>query len=121
MDNKIDEIRNLNNIVEVISEYLPDFIKFIGDSILVAHNAQFDMNFLNAECEKCGLPVTRNRVIDTLQYSRFSCPELQKHKLGFLAESFSIDPGNAHRADDDARVCMEVFKHLADINRSKDN
>lgn len=97
----------------LISEELPSFLKFIEDTILVAHNAQFDLNFLVSECEKAGLPLPHNKAIDTLQYSRFTYPTMERHKLGFLAEALNIDPGNAHRADDDARVCMELFKYCA--------
>lgn len=96
----------------LIAQELPSFLEFIGDSILIAHNAQFDLNFLVSECEKAGLEVPANKAIDTLQYSRFTYPTFERHKLGFLAEALSIDPGNAHRADDDARVCMELFKNL---------
>ncbi|MBQ7752385.1 MAG: 3'-5' exonuclease, partial [Treponema sp.] len=49
-----------------IKEVLPRFIDFIGDSILMGHNVQFDLNFLNSECEKNGLPYVKNHALDTL-------------------------------------------------------
>ena len=93
-----------------IEKHLPSFINFIKDTILVAHNAQFDLNFLNAECENCRLPVTKNYAVDTLQLSRIIFPETASHKLDFLADYFKIDKGSSHRAFDDAVTCMELFK-----------
>ena len=93
-----------------INLHIRDFLTFLGSSIIVAHNAQFDLNFLNAECENCGLPVTKNNAIDTLQLSRIIYPEAQYHKLDFLADYLGIDKGSSHRALDDAITCMELFK-----------
>jgi DNA polymerase III epsilon subunit family exonuclease len=93
-----------------INEHIHDFLSFLGSSIIVAHTAQFDLNFLNAECENCGLPLTKNQAIDTLQLSRITIPEAQYHKLDFLADFLGIDKGSSHRALDDAITCMELFK-----------
>jgi len=94
-----------------ISRHLPAFIRYIADSILVAHNAQFDLNFLNSECENCNLPLTKNFAVDTLQLSRCIFPEAEKHKLDFLADYLNIDKGKSHRAMDDAITCMGLFEH----------
>ena len=93
-----------------INKHLPGFLNFIKDTILIAHNAQFDLNFLNAECENCGLPVTKNYAIDTLILARRIFPEAERHKLDFLADYLGIDKGASHRAMDDAVTCMELFK-----------
>ena len=93
-----------------INMHIRDFLNFLGPSIIVAHNAQFDLNFLNAECENCGLPVTKNYAVDTLQLSRIMIPEAQYHKLDFLADFLGIDKGSSHRALDDAITCMELFR-----------
>ena len=93
-----------------INKHLPEFLSFIKDTFLVAHNAQFDLNFLNAECENCGLPVTKNWAVDTLILSRRTFPEAERHKLDFLADYLGIDKGSSHRAFDDAVTCMELFK-----------
>ncbi len=93
-----------------INKHIRDFLTLLGSSIIVAHNAQFDLNFLNAECENCGLPVTKNQAIDTLQLSRIKIPEAESHKLDFLADFLGIDKGSSHRALDDAITCMELFK-----------
>ena len=93
-----------------INKHIRDFLGFLGSLIIVAHNAQFDLNFLNAECENCGLPVTKNQAVDTLQLSRILIPEAEYHKLDFLADFLGIDKGSSHRALDDAITCMELFK-----------
>ena len=93
-----------------IEDHIQSFLKFLDSSIIVAHNAQFDLNFLNAECENCGLSVTKNYAVDTLQLSRILIPEAEYHKLDYLADSLGIDKGSSHRALDDAITCMELFK-----------
>ena len=94
---------------DVIDLHLKDFIEFTENSIIVAHNAQFDMNFLNSECEKCCLPPVKNKVADTLKLSRLLFSDFASHKLDFLANQFIIDKGSSHRALDDAKTCMELF------------
>lgn len=94
---------------DVIGLHLKDFIDFTEDSVIVAHNAQFDMNFLNSECEKCSLPPVKNKVADTLKLSRLLFSDFASHKLDFLADQFMIDKGSSHRALDDAKTCMELF------------
>ena len=47
--------------------------------------------------------------VDTLRYARKAFPEFGKYKLSFLAEKLCINPGNAHRALDDALTCMNLF------------
>ena len=93
-----------------ISVHLPDFLKMIENTVLVAHNAQFDLNFLNAECENCRLPVTKNFAVDTLLFSRRIFPDAERHKLDYLADFLGIDKGCSHRALDDAITCMELLK-----------
>ena len=95
---------------DVIDLHLKDFIDFTEDSVIVAHNAQFDMNFLNSECEKCSLPPVKNKVADTLKLSRLLFSDFASHKLDFLADQFMIDKGSSHRALDDAKICIELFK-----------
>ena len=92
-----------------ISKHIRDFLRFLDSSIIVAHNAQFDLNFLNAECENCGLPVTKNYAVDTLQLSRIIYPNTASHKLDYLADYLGIDKGASHRAMDDAITCMGLF------------
>lgn len=80
-------------------------------TILVAHNAQFDVRFLNAELENCGKNRMANLAVDTLRLSRLIYQDFSSWTLQNLAAKLNIQVKSAHRADDDARVCMELFKH----------
>ena len=77
--------------------------------VLVAHNAQFDWNFVNAERTALGMKELKNKAIDTLDLARWAYPVNKKYSLQYLAAGMKIDVQAAHRAYDDARVCMEVF------------
>ena len=101
-----------------IEDILPDFLNFIDSSIIVAHNAQFDLRFLNAELKRSGLDESKNAVIDTLGFARWCMPDLPKYNQPFLAQMFGIDVSACHRAYDDARVCGNIFLEL--IKKSAD-
>ena len=91
-------------------EVAGDFLSFLGEeSIIVAHNAQFDLRFVNAELERMNHNLLPNKAIDTLRFSRWAFPENGHWTLQHLASQFGIEVKSAHRATDDARVCMEVF------------
>lgn len=65
-----------------IQEVLPEILKFVGDNIVVAHNAGFDIGFLTSTCQKqLGEPFL-NDYLDTLRMSRRLFPEMAHHKLG---------------------------------------
>lgn len=101
-----------------LEDYIGEFKNYIGNTILIAHNAQFDLNFINMECFCGNLTHTTNKEIDTLQYSRWAYPEAESHKLAFLADYLGINKGNSHRALDDAITCMELFKKCTRIIKS---
>ena len=91
-----------------------DFLDFIKDTVLVAHNANFDIGFINAELSRINkgeLKKPNVPAVDTLKNSRKIYTEFTKFNLQFLANEFNISVENAHRALDDARVCMELFQH----------
>ena len=85
------------------------FLDFTEGAIIVAHNAQFDLRFINAELEFLGKAPLANRAIDTLKLSRYIFPDNEHWSLQHLAKQFNIEVNAAHRAEDDARVCMELF------------
>lgn len=99
----------------VCAAILPDFLRFAGDSILIAHNAPFDVHFINAELARAELPPLSATVMDTLRMSRALLPENGHWSLQHLAAQFGIAVHAAHRANDDARVCMELFMRLLGI------
>ncbi|SHJ29396.1 PolC-type DNA polymerase III [Lutispora thermophila] len=101
-----------------IEEVLPQFLDFVGDRPLVAHNAMFDVGFIRQNAFLLGMRVN-NPVLDTLQLSRNLVP-INKHKLNILCDHFGIKLENHHRASDDAEaaalVLIELFKLLEEKN-----
>lgn len=90
-------------------EVLRLFLEFSKDTILVAHNASFDMGFLNTSYGKYGIPEAENPVIDTLELARFLYPDLKRFGLGVLSKKFGVNLEQHHRAVYDA----EATGHLA--------
>lgn len=97
-----------------IEEVLPDFIDFIGDAILVAHNASFDLRHLYENMKK--LHISRNfSAIDTLNLARYHYPELKRFNLRAVSKYFKVDLKRHHRAESDSEATAEVFiKMLTD-------
>lgn len=83
---------------------IPKFKEFCEDAILVAHNASFDMGFINKAYEHVGLPEAHNPVIDTLELSRFLHPQLKSHRLNTLAKRYNVSLEQHHRAVFDAET-----------------
>lgn len=101
-----------NDMVEdkrTINEILPEFVNFIGDLPLIAHNAKFDMSFLLANASKLNININ-NPVLDTLYLSRKFNKECEKHNLAYLTDFFKINLKNAHRAYFDALATNELYK-----------
>lgn len=86
-----------------------DFMRFCGGAPLVAHNAGFDISFISAALADAGEPPPANTVLDTKALAVEAFPGLKSYALQNLAAEFGIQVLAAHRAEDDARVCMELF------------
>lgn len=104
------DVNNAKKIHEVIYEIK----EWIGDAILVAHNASFDLNFLNKAYTDNGLGKITNPVIDTMKLSWLIHPKSRAHRLGVLAknEMITYDNDSAHRADYDAEILCKIFSRL---------
>jgi len=87
-----------------VEQVLKEFYEFAKDSILVAHNASFDIGFLNAGYKKIGIGNADNPVIDTLELARFLYPDLKNYRLNTLAKRFNIELEHHHRADFDSEA-----------------
>ena len=87
-----------------VSEVLQRFHTWAEDDILVAHNASFDMGFLNVGYKKMGYEKALNPVIDTLELGRFLYPTLKNHRLNTLTKKFDIELTQHHRAIYDAEA-----------------
>ena len=100
----------------VFSDVAEGFLKFIGSSVLVAHNAGFDMHFLNHEISLIyGEYRVVNPCLCTVQLSRKLLPQIENHKLKTLAEHYSVALINHHRAGDDAKATAEIFINLLEM------
>ena len=98
----------------LFSEIVQDFIDFIGDAALVAHNASFDMGFINAELVRVDRPVIDSeRVIDTLQIARRKHP-FGPNSLDALCQRYNIDNSKRtkHGALLDSEILAEVYIEL---------
>ena len=131
---KVQKITNITDDMvkdaPKIEEVLPKILEFFGDSVLVAHNADFDTGFLRYNCEKLGLKFDYT-YLDTLRLAKDLYPDYKKYKLGIIAENMGIKVEVAHRALDDVDTTVKVFnvmckkleeqgiKKLADIDNKE--
>lgn len=93
-----------------------ELIRFIGDSILVAHNAPFDVGFLSMEMAKCGINFTSWKFIDSLQIAQRLFP-VTPNKLVSLINRYNIQQnGDLHRAMVDTEALVDVFFNLIGEN-----
>ncbi len=93
-------------------QVLTEFQEFSEGTILVAHNAKFDIGFINKGYQNNDLPTTTLPVIDTLELSRFVYPELKTFGLGSLAKKFDVSLEQHHRAIYDAQttgILLNIF------------
>ena len=91
-----------------IETVLPQFLEFIGDAVLVAHNASFDVGFIEQNCRYQDI-VPNFTSVDTVAMARILLPTLSKFKLNVVANALHISLENHHRAVDDAGATAEIF------------
>ena len=91
-----------------ITEMIPKFLEFTKGSVLVAHNAHFDVSFIADKCRKLGLEF-HPYVIDTYEMSLELYNGVENHKLGTLVEYLGIPLEGAHRAINDTRATARMF------------
>jgi DNA polymerase-3 subunit epsilon len=97
-----------------IAGVLPMFLEFARGAVLVAHNARFDMGFLRAAADQCGITWARPQALCTVQLARrvLSREEAPSVRLAALARLFAVASEPTHRALDDARATVEVLHAL---------
>lgn len=94
---------------------LPELLDFIGSDALSAHNASFDLKFLQAESRLQGLTPAHQGLICSLKLSRRVFPGMASYRLGELASALRIRfNGAAHRAEADAEVSARLLLHIGD-------
>ncbi len=101
-----------------IEEVFPKILDFIGDSVLVAHNADFDIGFLKYNATELGYKF-ENTHLDTLRLAKELFPDYKKYKLGIIAENLGIKVEVAHRALDDVDTTVKVFNVMIDMLKEK--
>ena len=120
---KIEELTSINdNMVldaPVIEKILPEFLKFCEDAVLVAHNASFDVSFIEANCERMGIS-SDFTVMDTVSLARFLLPQLNRYKLDTVAKALNVSLENHHRAVDDAGCTAEIFVKFVQMLKERD-
>ena len=104
----------------VFEEIVDDFLKFIGESSIIAHNANFDIGFLNFELEKISKPkIAKDRVVDTVTIARKRFPG-QQVNLDALVKKLKINSlinRDHHGALKDAKILTDVYLELQGINQ----
>ena len=95
-------------------EAIKDFMNWVGDLPMVAHNARFDMSFIEAAYKKYNLGIISNKVIDTLGLSRYLESSEHYHNLATLVKRYDIpwDEDKHHRADYDAEGTALIFSKM---------
>ena len=102
-----------------IETILPQFIDFIGDAVLVAHNASFDVGFIEQNCKRQKIE-TDFTYVDTVALARVLLPALNRFKLDTVAKVLNISLENHHRAVDDAGCTAEIFVKFVQMLKERD-
>ena len=109
---KVQELTGITNDLikdkPTIEEVLPKFIEFIGDSVMVAHNADFDMGFMQQKCREQNIEF-KNTSVDTLTLARTLLPHMKRFRLNLIAKELGVPLLNHHRAVDDAEATAHIF------------
>lgn len=109
-----DMVRN----AETIDKVFPKLLEFIKDSVLVAHNAEFDVGFLRHVARELGYEFDFT-YLDTLSLAYELFPEYKTYKLGRIAKNLGIKVDVAHRALDDVDTTVKVFKVMLDMLKER--
>lgn len=101
-----------------IETVLPKFLAFVGDAVLVAHNASFDVGFIEQNCRYQDI-IPDFTSVDTVAMARILLPTLSKFKLNVVANALHISLENHHRAVDDAGATAEIFVKFVEMLRDR--
>ncbi len=119
----IEKLTSINDSMvmdaDPIEVVLPQFLEFVGDAILVAHNANFDVSFIKENAKRQGIPVDFTYV-DTVGIARTLLTGQSKYTLDAVAKTLGISLENHHRAVDDAECTAEIFVKFIEMLK-KDN
>ena len=122
---RVTEVTNITDEMvkdaDTIEKVFPKILEFLGDdkeTVIVAHNANFDVGFLKQNAKALGYEFNYT-YLDTLSLAKDLFPDYKKYKLGKIAENLGIKVEVAHRALDDVDTTVKVFKVMIDILKKK--
>lgn len=119
---RVTEVTNITDEMvkdaETIDKVFPKMLEFLGDSVIVAHNAGFDVGFLKQNAKVLGYKFDYT-YLDTLSLAKDLFPEYKKYKLGKIADNLGIKVEVAHRALDDVDTTVKVFKVMLDMLKER--
>ena len=126
IDPYITELTGITNEMlasaPAIENILPKLYDFLGNSIIIGHNVNFDINFLYDNFEEILEKPLSNDFIDTMRLSRNLHPEEKHHRLSDLCERYALDYSSAHRSIKDCELTFSCYnKLLSEINDTFDN
>ena len=102
-----------------IDKILPEFLNFLGESTLVAHNATFDYGFLEHNVRTTLAKHFPYNALCTKKLARRLLPDLGRYKLSTLCEHFDLVNDQAHRAMSDVKVTFQVFIQMLEMLRER--
>jgi len=100
-------VKDAPAIEDVIAELVP----YLQESVLVAHNVEFDAAFLQAALDRCGYLPFAGRMLDTVELARIAYPSMPSYRLSSLTHGLGVVHDRPHQADSDALATAEVFAH----------
>ena len=119
---RVTEVTNITDEMvkdaETIDKVFPKILEFIEGSVLVAHNAPFDIGFLKQNAKVLGYEFDYT-YLDTLSLAKDLFPDYKKYKLGKIAENLGIKVEVAHRALDDVDTTVKVFRVMLDMLKKR--
>jgi DNA polymerase-3 subunit epsilon len=95
-----------------IGQIIPQFEQWVGNAVLVAHNAAFDKKVLDVSADERGLPKLENQILDTLFLSYGTHPDIEGHNLEALANRMGVEIEGRHTSLGDARTTAHIFVQL---------
>jgi len=120
-----EEITKLTSITDDMVKGAPKeeeavraFLDFADGTMLIAHNASFDIGFIRVACERHGIEFN-NTYLDTVGLSKYVNPELKNHKLDTIVKHYDLGDFHHHRASDDATVLAYIFFEMQNRLKSE--
>ncbi|MFW6230980.1 MAG: PolC-type DNA polymerase III [Nanoarchaeota archaeon] len=102
-----------------LDEALQRFLTFLGDAVIVAHNAQFDYGFLSHHAKTLLDHTLENRIVCTKRLAGFLLPQLKSRKLGSICSHMNIINEQAHRAMSDVKATYQIFNNFIEMLTKK--